>query len=105
MRTGTIALLIAAAALAGLAAGCGADESTAERRQALEDYVAEVEPIRLGINELLDKGDPIMGAYADGRFDAAEAKRRMGRLEAKEADYAVQIAEVDPPDDVRAAHD
>src|SRR5262245_35753460 len=104
MRTGTVALLIAAA-LAGFTAGCGADESTAERRQALEDYVAEVEPIRLGINELLDRGDPIMAAYAEGKIDAAEAKARMGRLEAKEADYAVQIAEVDPPDDVRAAHD
>jgi hypothetical protein len=98
--------LLAAAGVASLAVGCGADTSTAERRKALEDYVAKVEPIRLGINELLDRADPILGAYADGKIDAAEAKRRMGKLEGREAAYAVQIAEVEPvPDELRAVHD
>ena len=49
-----------------LLAGCGADTTTADRRQALEDYVAAVQPIRLGINELLDKADPILEGYRDG---------------------------------------
>jgi len=98
--------LLIGAALAALAAGCGADTSTAEKRQTLEDYVAKVEPIRLGINELLDKADPILSAYADGKIGAAEAKRRMAALEAREATYAVQIAELEPvPDELRAAHD
>jgi hypothetical protein len=98
--------LLTLAVIAAVAVGCGADTSTAERRKALEDYVAKVEPIRLGINELLDRADPILGAYADGKIDAAEAKRRMGALEAREAAYAVQIAEVEPvPDELRAVHD
>ena len=100
----TAALTVAALALVPLA--CGSDTSTAERRQALEDYVAAVQPIRLGINEVLDRADPIMSAYADGRIDAAEAKRRMGAVEARVAQYAVQIAEVEPvPDELRAAQD
>ena len=100
----TAALTTAALALVPLA--CGSDTSTAERRQALEDYVAAVQPIRLGINELLDRADPIMSAYADRRIDAAEAKRRMGAIEARVAQYAVQVAEVEPvPDELRAAQD
>jgi hypothetical protein len=100
----TAALTTAALALVPLA--CGSDTSTAERRQALEDYVAAVQPIRLGINEVLDRADPIMSAYADGRIDAGEAKRRMGAIEARVAEYAVQIAEVEPvPDELRAAQD
>jgi hypothetical protein len=95
-----------ATALALVPLGCGSDTSTAERQQALEDYVAAVQPIRLGINEVLDRADPIMGAYADGRIDAAQVKRRMGAIEARVAQYAVRIAEVEPvPEELRAAHD
>jgi hypothetical protein len=46
---------VVAGALALLAAGCGSDTSSADHRQALEEYVNRVEPIRLGINELLDR--------------------------------------------------
>lgn len=100
------AVVIAACMLALIPAGCGSDTSTAERRQALEDYLDHVEPIRLGINELLDKGDPILGAYADGELSAGQARRRLGRLEAGVAEYAVQIAEVEPvPEEMRGAHD
>jgi len=89
-----------------LLAGCGSDTSTADRRQALEDYVAAVQPIRLGINELLDQADPILEGYNDGDLTAAEAERRMGRLERGAADYAVKIAEVKPvPEEIRAAQD
>jgi hypothetical protein len=97
---------IIAAALALLPLACGSDTSTADRRQALEDYVAAVQPIRLGINEVLDRADPIMSAYADGRIGAGDAKRRMGAIEARVARYAVQIAEVEPvPKELRAAQD
>ena len=100
----TLALLIATAVVT--AVGCGSDTTTADRRQALEEYVAKVQPIRLGINELLDKADPILEGYADGDLTAAQAKRRMGRLERGVARYAVQIAEVEPvPDEMRAAQD
>jgi hypothetical protein len=86
--------------------GCGSDTSTADRRQALEDYVAAVQPIRLGINELLDKADPILEGYNEGALNAAQAERRMERLERGAADYAVRIASVEPvPDEMRAAQD
>lgn len=96
--------LVAGALL--LLVGCGADTSTADRRQGLEDYVAAVQPIRLGINELLDKADPILGGYNDGDLTAAQAEHRMSRLERGVADYAVKIAEVEPvPSEMRAAQD
>ena len=59
-----------AAALVSTAIGCGSDTSTADRRQALEDYVSQVQPIRLGINELLDKADPVLDDYRDGELTA-----------------------------------
>jgi hypothetical protein len=99
-----IAALVLASVV--LAAGCGSDTSNEDRRRALEDYVAAVQPIRLGINELLDRADPILEGYDDGDLSTAQAERRMGRLERGVADYAVRIAEVEPvPDEMRAAQD
>jgi hypothetical protein len=99
-------LVVALAAGALLLAGCGSDTSNEDRRQALESYVAAVQPIRLGINELLDRADPILEGYRDGDLSAAQAARRMGRLEHGVADYAVKIAEVEPvPDEMRTAQD
>ena len=97
---------VALAAGALLLAGCGSDTSSEDRRQTLEDYVAAVQPIRLGINELLDKADPVLEGYREGELSAAQAERRVGRLERGVADYAVKIAEVEPvPDEIRAAQD
>jgi hypothetical protein len=68
--------------------------------------VAAVQPIRLGINELLDKADPVLEGYNDGDLSAAQAQRRMGRIERGEAEYAVRIASIDDvPDEMRAAQD
>lgn len=87
-------------------AGCGSDTTTADRRHALEEYVAAVQPIRLGINELLDKADPVLEGYNDGDLSAAQAERRMRRIERGAAGYAVKIAEVEPvPDEMQAAQD
>jgi hypothetical protein len=98
--------VLLAGILALVGTGCGADTTTADRRQALEDYLAKVQPIRLGINELLDRADPILEGYADGDLTVAQARRRLGRLERGVAAYAVRIAEVDPvPEEMRTAHD
>jgi hypothetical protein len=105
MRLGLAAGLLAAA-LALTALGCGSDTSTADRREALEDYVAKVQPIRLGINELLDRGDPILERYRDGDLSPKQAQRGIDRIEHGVAAYAVRIAAVeDVPDELRAAHD
>jgi hypothetical protein len=97
---------IVVAALSLIAIDCGSDTTTADRRQALEEYVAKVQPIRLGINELLDKADPILEGYRDGDLNAAQAGREMGRIERGAAAYAVRIAAVEPvPDEMRAAQD
>jgi len=86
--------------------GCGSETTTADRRQALEGYVAEVQPIRLGINELLDKADPILEGYRDGDLNAKQAQRGIDRIERGAAGYAVQIAAVeDVPEELRAVHD
>lgn len=97
---------VALLALALLVAGCGSDTSTADRRAELEAYVAKVQPIRLGINELLDKADPVLEGYREGHLSARQAQRRMGQIERGVARYAVKIAEVEPvPDEMRAAQD
>jgi hypothetical protein len=101
-----IGLSILAGALMLVVIGCGADTTTADRREALEDYVAKVQPIRLGINELLDKADPILEGYRDGDLSAAQAQRRLGAIERGAAVYAVRIASIDEvPDEMRAAQD
>ena len=102
----TLSTLLALALLGALV-GCGEDGSSSDNAsQDLEDYVAAVEPIRLGINELLDRADPIMSAYREGDLDAEQARRRMDAIEHRVADYAVEIAEVEPvPEQLRAAHD
>jgi hypothetical protein len=106
LRVRALLLVVVTASLAVAAVGCGSDTTTADRRHALEDYVAAVQPIRLGINELLDKADPILEVYNDGDLTAAQAEQRMGRLERGAADYAVRIASVEPvPDEMRAAQD
>jgi hypothetical protein len=101
------AAALSAAVIAAVAvAGCGADTTTADRRQALDDYVAKVQPIRLGINELLDKADPILEGYRDGKLSAKQAQRGIDRIERGAANYAVQIAAIDDvPDELQAAQD
>jgi hypothetical protein len=64
---------------------------------AIERYVTEVEPIRLAVNSLLDHADPILRAFDQRRFGHAEAARRMGLLERRFADYAVDVAAIDAP--------
>jgi hypothetical protein len=106
MANRTLVALLVTGGLLTPVAGCGADTDDADRREALEEYVAKVEPIRLGINELLDRADPILEGYAEGELSAAEARRRLGRLERGAAGYAVRIAAVEQvPDDLRGAHD
>jgi hypothetical protein len=66
------------------------------QRVAIERYLGEIESIRLAVNALLNRADPILNAFHDRRIGPGEAARRMGQLEQHFAAYAVDIAMVDP---------
>ena len=92
----------ATALLVALLAGCGGAtrQSSAtrlrEQRRALSDYLREVEPPRLAVNRLLEGADPILSGYARHRLSPTRAAQRMGALERRFADYAVQVAAIEP---------
>jgi hypothetical protein len=94
-----------AAALMCLAlSACGAGDGEGNvhsRRANLERYVAQVEPIRLAVNRLLEGADPILDAFRQRRIGARLAARRMSGLEARFAEYTVEIASVKAPVSVR----
>jgi hypothetical protein len=102
-RRGRIRLLIAparvtlalAAALVTLA-GCGGGDRPASSRDSVEAYLSQVEPIRLGVNRLLERADPVLAAYRDHRLSPSRATSRMDALERRFAVYARRIAAVGP---------
>ena len=86
-----------AAALAVLAlAGCGSSNGGTPSRDELTAYVQRVEPIRLGVNRLLDEADPILEGYRAHRLSPKEAGRRFDRLERRFAAATERIAAIDP---------
>lgn len=94
------ALALLAAALA--AVGCGHSESRSER-DSLRAYLVRVEPIRLGVNRLLDRADPILAAYRADRLSAISVHRRLSQLERGFAAYGKRIAAVGgAPDAMRS---
>jgi hypothetical protein len=97
------ALVLAAIALA--LAGCGGGDDPAPAREAFVAYVSRVEPIRLAVNRLLDRADPILSSYSEHRLGPGAAQGRMEALERRFAAYAVKIAALRPvPPAVRTAH-
>ena len=99
-------MALVAAVLAAAAAGCGSSHTATSGSPAAElrAYVDRIEPLRLGVNRLLDRADPILGAYNEHRIGPRMAQRRFGRLERRFARYAADIAAVRPiPTEVRGA--
>jgi hypothetical protein len=100
--------LAAAAAFAASAlvlTGCGGGHAEGPARDSVEAYLSRVEPVRLGVNRLLDRADPILAAYRERRLGPGRAQRRLNALEHRFATYSRQIAEVRPiPAALRAAH-
>lgn len=85
-------------ALAVIAAGCASTRNSGavRPRAALERYLLQVEPVRLAVNRLLDTADPILAAFHAHRLTAAQAARRMGRLELRFAAYTVEVNAIRP---------
>ena len=104
----SVAAAIIAAAFAVLVAGCGGgsggDPTQALERHDLTAYVTAIEPLRLSVNKLLDGADPILSSYSEHTLTAAEAQRRLGRLESRFSPYVTEVAAVTPvPPLLRAA--
>ena len=86
-------------------AGCGSGNHQGSARHSVEAYVSRVEPIRLGVNRLLDRADPILSAYREHGLARSRARRRMDALERRFAVYARKIAALGPiPASLRAAN-
>jgi hypothetical protein len=86
-----------------LLAGCGS--SATGDAAALRSYLAQIEPLRLAVNQLLAQADPILSAACDHQISPAEAGRRFGRLERRFAAYTEQIASIQPQTNaLRHAH-
>jgi hypothetical protein len=88
--------LVLLAALGGCGGGSQPTNPAQGERAALVGYLREVEPIRLAVNRLLERADPILSAYRERRIPAREASLRMGGLERRFAAYTVEMAAVEP---------
>jgi hypothetical protein len=97
-RARGVARLGAAAALSAAIAGCGsggpASGATATRAQLL-GYLVQVEPIRLSVNRLLERADPILEDFRKRRIAPNVASKRMDRLERSFARFTVDVAAVE----------
>jgi hypothetical protein len=90
------ALRVAAVGVGVVAlAGCGGD-TRATGAVALNRYMGEIEPLRLGVNRLLEGADPIIAAFRDHRLGAAAAAAHMEALERKFASYTVEVSAIRP---------
>jgi hypothetical protein len=64
----------------------------------LRSYLDKVEPIRLGVNSLLDDADPILDGYRDHHLSGSQAAVAMGQLEQSFSAYMVDINALQPSD-------
>jgi hypothetical protein len=91
------AVLAVVAVLALLAAGCSGRSAGSGHdadARALAAYLAAVEPIRTGVNHLLDGADPILDGYRDRTLPGTEAASQMAMLEQAFARYTAEVGAV-----------
>ena len=96
MSPGALAASAAIASALALAACGGAADGPASAGGSVEAYLRSVEPIRLGVNRLLDRADPILSAYREHRLGPNRARGYMDALERRFAASAVKIAALRP---------
>lgn len=87
------------------AAACGQISAVRTGTSAadLRAYLAAVEPIRLGVNTLLQGADPIIEGFQKHTLTDAQAAASMGSLEQTFANYTVDINALRPSDPALAA--
>jgi hypothetical protein len=98
-------VLVTAGLVSVATAACGQIPDTHAGTTAadLRAYLTAVEPIRLGVNALLEGADPIIDGFREHTLTDAEAASKMGALEATFADYTVEMAAIQPSDPDLAA--
>lgn len=97
MRLRILALVaLVPGAVAATACSAPHPRGASPTRANLRAYVARVEPIRLGVNELLDRADPILDAYRSGETTGPVAQRAFDRLTRAFDGYRTRIAAVRP---------
>jgi hypothetical protein len=91
------ALVVAAVAMVSVAS-CGTPSGTAATATATQvrSYIAAVEPIRLGVNHLLDGADPILEEYRSHRLNGQQTAAAIGDLERAFAAYALDVNALQP---------
>jgi hypothetical protein len=97
--------LLVAAALLPAIASCGQSPGVhaGTSAAALKAYIASIEPIRLGVNTLLNGADPIIDGWKAHKLTDAQASAQMGTLEAAFAGYTVDMAALVAPDPALAS--
>jgi hypothetical protein len=98
-RARVAAVCTALALLVAALSGCGHSSASAQsspqvQRAALSAYLKQVEPIRLAVNRLLNRADPILSANREKTITPRQASLRMGALERRFAGYTVDVAAV-----------
>lgn len=63
---------------------------------AVSAYVAQVEPVRLGVNQLLSGADPILDGFKAHTISPQAAGDQMSALEQRFATYLVTMEAIDP---------
>jgi hypothetical protein len=89
-----VALAVAGCGTTPQHTAAGAPAPAAARRAAFARYLARIEPLRRGVNRLLDGADPILEGFRDRRLAAPAAARRMARLERRFARTGRAVAAI-----------
>ena len=96
LATALIAGCAATASSGGHRAASGTNATQAVSAADLRAYVAQVEDVRLPVNQLLEGADPILNGTHDHTITPAQASQRMDALERAFAGYTVAMAAVQP---------
>src|SRR5229473_1267913 len=89
-------VVVAVVVLAGLTSAAATTRATPVPAGSLRSYLHAVEPIRLGVNRLLEDADPILDAYRTHRSTPDQAAADMDTLERHFAESTVRINALTP---------
>ncbi len=102
-RLSAVWIALAALALSACGQSSAATAHLGTRASDLKSYLAAIEPIRLGVNALLNNADPIINGFKDKQLTDAQASAQMGGLEQSFADFTVEVNALQPADPTLAS--